>query len=151
MKHRILYACISAMLAAPVLAAEPKLGTALGTSTIEISSTLDETGYELTKYERQVPRIEVYALREGHQTQISVDAATGKVIAVASRSEPIPTADDVLDEDRIRTALQAQGYEVLKYERERGEIEVYAMRDGRQWELKLDPVTGKVIDVEEED
>lgn len=151
MKHRILYACISAMLAAPVLAAEPKLGTALGTSAIEISSTLDETGYELTKYQRQGPRIEVYALREGHQTEISVDAATGKVIAVASRSEPIPTADDVLDEDRIRTALQAQGYEVLKYERERGEIEVYAMRGGRQWELKLDPVTGKVIDVEEED
>ena len=66
---------------------------------------------------------------------------------MSRRSEYDETAGD----DAIRTALDAQGYDVVKYERKQREIEVYAKRDGRLWELKLDPVTGELRSAEQED
>lgn len=44
----------------------------------------------------------------------------------------------------------ADGYRIVKYERERGRIEVYADRDGRRWELKIDPRDGRIVEVEAE-
>lgn len=51
----------------------------------------------------------------------------------------------------IAAALRTQGYEIVKHERKRREIEVYADRDGRRWELKIDPLTGTLLRIEEED
>ena len=50
----------------------------------------------------------------------------------------------------ISSALAAQGYEVLKYEREDDEIEVYVRKDGRLLELEIDPTTGQILEVEDE-
>ena len=50
----------------------------------------------------------------------------------------------------ISSALAAQGYEVLKYEREDDEIEVYVRKDGRRFELEIDPTTGQILEVEDE-
>lgn len=51
----------------------------------------------------------------------------------------------------ISSALAAQGYEVLKYEREDDEIEVYVRKDGQRFELEIDPNTGQILEVEDED
>ena len=40
---------------------------------------------------------------------------------------------------KITQSLTAQGYEVRKIEMEDGEIEVYAIKDGRKYELYLAP------------
>lgn len=50
----------------------------------------------------------------------------------------------------ISSALAAQGYEVLKYEREDDEIEVYVRKDGQRFELEIDPTTGQILEVEDE-
>ena len=50
-------------------------------------------------------------------------------------------------EAEIRTTLTAQGYEVRKIEVEDGEIEVYALKNGARFELKLDDMM-KVIETE---
>jgi hypothetical protein len=46
--------------------------------------------------------------------------------------------------------LAEQGYTVTSYERESGEIEVDATKDGRLWELKIDPQSGRIREAEEE-
>ncbi len=51
----------------------------------------------------------------------------------------------------ISSSLAAQGYEVLKYEREDDEIEVYVRKDGQRFELEIDPKTGQILEVEDED
>ena len=40
---------------------------------------------------------------------------------------------------------------MIKYEQEHGRIEVKAMKDGRKWEMKIDPKSGKVTRVEHDD
>jgi predicted fused transcriptional regulator/phosphomethylpyrimidine kinase len=51
----------------------------------------------------------------------------------------------------IVAALAAEGYEVTKYERERREIEVEATRDGRRWEMKIDPQSGEIVRLKQDD
>ncbi|GHC46707.1 PepSY domain-containing protein [Neogemmobacter tilapiae] len=46
--------------------------------------------------------------------------------------------------------VTAEGYEVRKVEMEDGLIEVYAVKDGKMWELKLD-AEYKVTEMEEAD
>ncbi len=55
------------------------------------------------------------------------------------------------DVQEISAALAVDGYKVLKYEREHGEIEVYAVKDGRRLELELDPQSGRIVRIEDED
>ena len=45
-------------------------------------------------------------------------------------------------------ALAAKGFEMRKYEREGGRIEIYAADATRVWEVKLDAATGAVTQVE---
>ena len=49
----------------------------------------------------------------------------------------------------ISTALSGRGYEVRKTEREDGKVEVYAVREGRRFEIYVDVETGAVIRVKE--
>lgn len=55
------------------------------------------------------------------------------------------TKGATLAEPEIQAAMAAQGYEMTRYRHEHGRIEVYAIRDGRLWELKLDPRDGKIL------
>lgn len=61
---------------------------------------------------------------------------------VALLSAPVAAlASDAIDQatqDKIRTELTAQGYEVRKIDSEDGMIEVYAIKDGKTYELYLD-------------
>lgn len=60
---------------------------------------------------------------------------------------------DVLptDEAALRGELEAQGYTVIEFEIEDGEIEVEVTRDGEEFEIELDPETGAVAEIEAED
>lgn len=53
--------------------------------------------------------------------------------------------------DAIQTTLAAKGFEMRKYEREGGQIEIYAADGARVWEVKLDAATGAVTRVEIDD
>lgn len=45
---------------------------------------------------------------------------------------------DAATDARVRAELTAQGHDVRKIEKEDGLIEVYAVKDGKKWELYLD-------------
>lgn len=62
----------------------------------------------------------------------------------ASTSE----ATQLADAD-IRTMLEQQGYRIVKIERERNKVEVYAKKDGRRWEIEMDSRSGRILELEE--
>lgn len=51
----------------------------------------------------------------------------------------------------IAKSLEQQGYRVRKIETEDGYLEAYALLDGARFEIYVDPETGKVVKVEEDD
>ncbi|MBK0400039.1 PepSY domain-containing protein [Limibaculum sp. M0105] len=61
--------------------------------------------------------------------------------ALASSDEKIPDAERA----RVTDAVAAQGYEVRKLEREDGLIEVYALKEGKRYELYVDGDTGEIV------
>lgn len=135
------------------LAVEPMLDAMLGTNAGDIAASLGESGYNMTRYEQGDTWIRVEAVRDDRRVDVLIDPATGKVSSLDARLRNGPDGPRGLglDDEAIRAALAAEGYEVYKYERERGEVEVYARRDGQSWELKVDPRTGRVIKAEVED
>lgn len=81
-------------------------------------------------------------------------AAISGALLVAHPSlavEPVLGATLGTDAATIEKALAEDGYALGKFEREHGRIEVYATRDGRRLEIKIDPATGQVIRVEDDD
>ncbi|MCI4663126.1 MAG: PepSY domain-containing protein [Neomegalonema sp.] len=53
-----------------------------------------------------------------------------------------------LTDAAIKKALAEQGYELVKLEREQGELEAYAKKEGKVWELELDPKSGSILEAE---
>lgn len=150
-RHVLLPATLSVLLAGAAFAAEPTSGANLGTSIEDISASLSADGYEMTKYEREGNRIEVYAVRDDTRYELYVDATTGEVTQMEMAARRGPSSLPGVSDDQVRASLQALGYQVTGFERERGEIEVYATKDGRRWELKIDPRTGGILRSEAED
>jgi peptidase YpeB-like protein len=150
-RHFMLPAALSVLMAGTAFTAQPVLGAKLGTSIESISSALSADGYEMTKFEKEGNRIEVYAVKGSTRHEVYVDATTGEVTKAEARDRRGPTPRPGASDTDIRAALSADGYQITKYERERGQIEVYAMKDGRLWEMKIDPMTGKTLSVEAED
>ena len=150
-RHVLLPATLSILLAGAAFAVEPKLGANLGTSIEDISAALSEDGYELTKYEREGDRTEVYAIRDNTRYELYVDATSGEVTRLETTARRGPSPLPGVSDDQLRASLQALGYEVTSFEREGGEVEVYAMKDGRRWELDIDPRTGGILRIEAED
>ena len=144
-------ALLGLLVAATAVAAEPEKGARLGTTLDEISAALAADGYALTGFERDDGRLGLTIVREDRRIEAHVDPATGEVTRVESRTRggpwPLPGVDDA----ELRARLAAEGYEIVKYERERGGVEVGAMRDGRRWELRIDPRDGRVVTVEEDE
>ncbi|WP_281858338.1 PepSY domain-containing protein [Litoreibacter halocynthiae] len=147
----ILPTAITVLLTGAAFAVEPTLGAKLGTNIEDISAAVAADGYEMTKFEKEGTRIEIYAVKDGTRHEVDIDAATGEVLKVEMSARGGPSPLPGMNDDDIRAALKGQGYDVTKYERERGQVEVYANKDGRRWELKVDPKTGKIMSVEAED
>jgi len=152
MKRNILFpAAITVLLAGAAFAAEPTLGTKLGTSMEDISAALSADGYEMTKFEKEANRIKVYSVKGEKRYEVCINATTGEVTRTEMSARRGPSPLPGISDEEIRTSLQAQGYELTKYERKRGQIEIYANKDGARWELKIDPQTGNILSVETED
>lgn len=152
MTRTILGAALVSVLAVPAaLAVEPALSARLGTTPGEISAALGESGYEMTRYERESGRIELTAVKEGRRVEVYLDPDTGQVSRIDESVRRGPWPLRGVGDTEVRSRLEADGYRITKYERERGRIEVYADRGGQRWELKIDPRDGRIVEVEEED
>lgn len=76
--------------------------------------------------------------------------ATLAVLGLPTAGMAVEVGDVVGSEEEIRTALEAEGYAILEVERENGEIEVEASRDGTVFEFNFTEDTGEVIEVTDE-
>jgi len=86
--------------ASPVLAVEPELGANLGTSASEISQALGESGYEMTKYEREGREIEVYARKAARVVEVKIDPRSGEVYEVEQMNRGRDNDRSGYDDDR---------------------------------------------------
>jgi hypothetical protein len=78
---------------------------------------------------------------------------TAMAVAMCLTAPMALASDDAVDtatQDKVRAELTAQGYDVRKIQREDGMIEVYAVKDGKTYELYLDE-TLKVVKTSDED
>ncbi|VAX08364.1 hypothetical protein MNBD_ALPHA03-1891 [hydrothermal vent metagenome] len=54
-----------------------------------------------------------------------------------------------MSKDAITQSLTSQGYKVKKIEKEDGCYEAYVKKDGKKYEIYLNPITGAVVKTEE--
>ncbi|MCZ4281412.1 PepSY domain-containing protein [Kiloniella laminariae] len=54
-------------------------------------------------------------------------------------------------EAEITQQLESMGYEIRSIENEDDYLEAYALKDGVRYEVYIDPQTGKVIKIKEDD
>lgn len=141
----------SMLLAGAAMAAEPTIGTKLGVGAGEIAAALGAEGYEMTRFTADDGRIEVTAVRDDRRLKLRVDPATGEVVGMESGLRRGAPPQAGIADSEVRAILVAEGYELTSYKRERGEIEAYALKNGRPWEIKIDPVSGRILKIEGED
>lgn len=73
----------------------------------------------------------------------AVIGSIGYAIASVSLGDKLGTT-----ESDIRAALTAQGYTVIEFEAEGGELEAEVMLDGQEMELVIDSASGIVVEME---
>jgi hypothetical protein len=81
---------------------------------------------------------------------LAAGLAAALAATAAAAVEPAPGARLGTDAAAVAESLAADGWTLTKYEREGRSLEVYAEKDGRRVEMKLDPDTGVVREIEEE-
>lgn len=85
------------------------------------------------------------------KTKIAALAAISLAMPSVALAEITPGAILGTSDADITAALAAQGYVIDEIDREDDELEIDAMLDGIEYEFKLDPATGEVLEVEAED
>lgn len=70
--------------------------------------------------------------------RLSAAALLGLTLSAAPMAMASSDDIDAATRARVTAELVAQGYDVRKIEMEDGMIEVYAVKDGKAWELYLD-------------
>ena len=78
-------------------------------------------------------------------------AALALPLSFAAASSELDGAMVGKSADEIKATLTAQGYEVRKIETEDGKLEAYAMKDGKKFEIYVDPTSGTVTEVKAQD
>jgi len=78
-------------------------------------------------------------------------AALALPVSFAAASSELDGATLGKSADEVKSTLTAQGYEVRKIENEDGKIEAYALKDGKKFEIYVDPASGNVTEVKAED
>jgi hypothetical protein len=149
-RHIITTLATAGMFAGAAAAADPTVGATLGTDSAEIAAALAAESYDITRYEQLPDGISVTAVKQDRRLELALDSATGAVIGLAEYGFGAPERPGVRG-TAVQAMLAEQGYTVTSYERESGEIEVDATKDGRLWELKIDPQSGRIREAEEED
>jgi hypothetical protein len=139
------------LLAGAAAAAAPTVGATLGTDSAEVAAALSGESYVVSRFERFPDAISVTAVKEDGRLELALDPVSGAVIALSEYDASDAPRPPGVDDAAVRAMLAEQGYAVIGYQRERGEIEVDATRDGKLWELEIDPQSGRIRAVEEED
>lgn len=150
MKHLFAIGATAALMATAALATEPKPGAALGTTIEEVQAALMAEDYMLTKYEREDGRVEVVAIDQDLRLELYLDPVSGEVLSLYSRKRGGQGAQAGMKTPGLLSNLKSQGYEVVGFERKRGQVEVYARKDGQLWELTIDARTGEMLRSERE-
>lgn len=149
MKRTLLTTAALIALAAPALAL-PGIGDVIGTTLAEAGTALSAQGLTMTEYDVDDGRIEITAHDDAQRVELNLDPATGAVTRMSIYARRAAGAEAGVETQAALDALTAQGWEILGYEREAREFEVYASRDGVRYELRLDPATGNVLETERE-
>ena len=127
-----------------------------------------KTGGKAVEAELEVEKdalfFEVETLKEGVRIEVKIDARTGEVIATevekdkkgkaAGLAEALKTATVSLAGVIVQAESAAGGKAVeaeLEVEKERSVFEVSILKDGAEIEVKIDPVTGKVLKIEKDE
>lgn len=91
-------------------------------------------------------------------TSLTKLIAGGLVAAMLALPAGLAAASSELDgatlgktADEITASLTGQGYQVRKVKPEDGMLEAYALKDGKRFEIYVDPTTGQVSKVKDED
>jgi hypothetical protein len=139
------------LLAGAAAAAAPIIGATLGTDSADIAAALSGESYQVSRFERFPDAISVTALKEDSRLELALDPISGAVIALSEYDPSDAPKPPGVDDAAVRVMLAEQGYAVTGYQREPGEIEVDATMDGKLWELEIDPQSGRIRAVEEEE
>jgi len=154
------FAILLASLAAAGLAASSAFAVApdedavLGTDAATISVALAQDGYAVTHYAQAPAVIRITADHNGTRHRILVSPRDGTVISTQALTAgflPSAASPATANAPNLAMTLAAQGYDLRRVKHEGHELEVYALRDGRLWELKLDPATGDILRIEAKD
>ena len=88
-----------------------------------------------------------------YRTQVAIIALGGLLALPAGLAAAVVSQGTYAGKiaAEIRQQLQSQGYQVGKVETDDDYLEVYATYEGKRYEIKIDPQTGKVIRIEHED
>ena len=84
-------------------------------------------------------------IRNAIAAVIVMGAAT-PALATQCTTEPM---DKWMKPEQVDKLLTEQGYKVRKVQVEDSCLEAYATKDGKRFEIYLDPVTGKIVKVKE--
>ncbi|MDG4650453.1 PepSY domain-containing protein [Roseibacterium sp. SDUM158017] len=148
--HRLLMtAAALTALAAPAFAM-PGIGDAVGTTLDEARSALAAQGLTMTEYDLDDGRIEITAHDDETRVELYLDPQSGAVTGMEITARRAAGAQAGVETQAALDALAADGWEILGFDREAREFEVHARRDGVLYELRLDPATGAVTEMERE-
>jgi hypothetical protein len=138
------------LLAGAATAAAPIVGTTVGHDAAGIAAALSAESYDITRFERLPEAISVTAFREGSRLELALDSGTGAVIGLAEYDRAPAARTRGVGFAAVQAMLAGQGYTLIDYQRETDEIDVHATRDGVLWELEVDPLSGRIDEVEAE-
>lgn len=95
---------------------------------------------DIEDLERSGNRYEATADWYGEEVDVVVDARVGVVL------EP-----KEMERSQIRVKLQDEGWEEVEVERDGGSFQAVAERDGTEYRLYIDSISGTVLDQQERD
>lgn len=86
-------------------------------------------------------------------SQLAAAAIVAAIALPASLALAAVAAGDYAGktEAEIAESLKQQGYEVRKVESEDGYLEAYALQEGARYEIYIDPASGKVVQIKQDD
>ena len=86
------------------------------------------------------------------RTQTAVLTTMALALSSAVALATVATGDTVgTTEQQIRAQLESKGYTIKAIEIENDEIEAEVALNGKDYEIEIDPKTGQVTEVEEDD
>jgi hypothetical protein len=71
--------------------------------------------------------------------------------AMASSDKCNEPSDKWMSMDEARAKVTAMGYDVRKVEVDDGCYEAYGIKNGRKYEVYINPVTAEIVELEEDD